>query len=365
MPFEEPGAQEVLRARRRSPGRRARRRRRRRPTHIVLTLGTPSFSHIEIDMRDIRSVLDDLLPLLRPGHSLVLRSTIAPRTTEFVAGYIEQAPRLRGRRATSSSPTSPSASRPGASSRRSRRCRASSAASARARARSPRELFEPLGAPIVQTSPVAGRAGQDLDEHPALRDVRAAQPADDGLRAVRRERLRRHRARSTATTRAAASRAGLHRRDVPAQGLRLLRGALARAGHAAGGLARQRVRPAVPRRGHQAPPRLAARARRSRSSAWPSRPTPTTSATRCRTSSSACSSASSPTSPSTTRTSRRRRSPSTRRCWTPTPSSSRPTTPSSAAASAAPRSPTARKARRARGRPVELLGRRPGLRTRG
>ena len=29
---------------------------------IVITLGTPSFSHIEIDMRDIRSALDDLLP---------------------------------------------------------------------------------------------------------------------------------------------------------------------------------------------------------------------------------------------------------------------------------------------------------------
>jgi UDP-N-acetyl-D-mannosaminuronic acid dehydrogenase len=57
---------------------------------IVLTLGTPSFSHIEIDMRDIRTVLDDLLPVLRPGHLLVLRSTIAPGTTEFVAGYLER-----------------------------------------------------------------------------------------------------------------------------------------------------------------------------------------------------------------------------------------------------------------------------------
>jgi UDP-N-acetyl-D-mannosaminuronic acid dehydrogenase len=56
--------------------------------HIVLTLGTPSFSHIEIDMRDIRSVLDDLLGVLAPGHSLVLRSTVAPGTTEFVAGYL-------------------------------------------------------------------------------------------------------------------------------------------------------------------------------------------------------------------------------------------------------------------------------------
>ena len=86
MPFAEPGAQEALervdvtwtddvtdavRAR-----------------HIVITLGTPTFSHIEIDLSDIRSVLDDLLPLLRPGHALTLRSTIAPRTTEFVAGYL-------------------------------------------------------------------------------------------------------------------------------------------------------------------------------------------------------------------------------------------------------------------------------------
>ncbi|HEX7609836.1 MAG TPA: nucleotide sugar dehydrogenase [Solirubrobacteraceae bacterium] len=59
-----------------------------RARHIVITLGTPSFSHIEIDMRDIRSALDDLLGVLEPGHSLTLRSTVAPGTTEFVAGYL-------------------------------------------------------------------------------------------------------------------------------------------------------------------------------------------------------------------------------------------------------------------------------------
>src|SRR4029078_6177859 len=57
---------------------------------IVLTLGTPSFSHIEIDMSDIRAVLDALLPHLREGHLLVLRSTVAPHTTEFVAGSLEK-----------------------------------------------------------------------------------------------------------------------------------------------------------------------------------------------------------------------------------------------------------------------------------
>jgi UDP-N-acetyl-D-mannosaminuronic acid dehydrogenase len=57
---------------------------------IVITIGTPSFSHIESDLRQVRSAVDDLLPLLRAGHSLVLRSTIAPGTTEFVAGYLEK-----------------------------------------------------------------------------------------------------------------------------------------------------------------------------------------------------------------------------------------------------------------------------------
>jgi UDP-N-acetyl-D-mannosaminuronic acid dehydrogenase len=58
--------------------------------HIVLTLGTPAYVHIEIDMSQIRSVLDDLLPVLREGQSLILRSTVAPGTTDWVGGYIEQ-----------------------------------------------------------------------------------------------------------------------------------------------------------------------------------------------------------------------------------------------------------------------------------
>jgi UDP-N-acetyl-D-mannosaminuronic acid dehydrogenase len=61
-----------------------------RADHIVLTLGTPAYEHVEIDVSQIRQVVDDLLPVLREGHSLVLRSTVAPGTTEWVAGYIEQ-----------------------------------------------------------------------------------------------------------------------------------------------------------------------------------------------------------------------------------------------------------------------------------
>src|SRR5919201_3879411 len=92
MPFEETGTQELLE--RVLAGGRLRLTHRIEEAagcdHIVLTLGTPAFSHIEIDISDIRHVTDDLLPLLREGHSLILRSTVAPGTTDWLAGYIEQ-----------------------------------------------------------------------------------------------------------------------------------------------------------------------------------------------------------------------------------------------------------------------------------
>jgi UDP-N-acetyl-D-mannosaminuronic acid dehydrogenase len=92
MPFRETGTQELLESvlegeqfeRTKTVQNAA------RADHIVLTLGTPSHVHIEIDISEIRSVIDDLLPVLREGQSLILRSTVAPGTTEWVAGYIEQ-----------------------------------------------------------------------------------------------------------------------------------------------------------------------------------------------------------------------------------------------------------------------------------
>jgi UDP-N-acetyl-D-mannosaminuronic acid dehydrogenase len=92
MPFRETGTQELLESV--LEGKRFERtktvRDAARADHIVLTLGTPSHVHIEIDISEIRSVIDDLLPVLREGQSLILRSTVAPGTTEWVAGYIEQ-----------------------------------------------------------------------------------------------------------------------------------------------------------------------------------------------------------------------------------------------------------------------------------
>ncbi|MEA2363042.1 MAG: UDP-N-acetyl-D-mannosaminuronic acid dehydrogenase [Thermoleophilaceae bacterium] len=106
MPFRETGTQEllerVLEGNRSGPGQPATERKAGRfettrtvqdaasADHIVLTLGTPAHVHIEIDMSQIKQVVDDLLPVLREGQSLILRSTVAPGTTDWVAGYIEQ-----------------------------------------------------------------------------------------------------------------------------------------------------------------------------------------------------------------------------------------------------------------------------------
>src|SRR3954471_21656229 len=92
MPFEETGTQELLE--RVLPTQRLTItdsiREAARADWIVLTLGTPTLSHIEVDISDIRGVVDDLMPLLREGQTLILRSTVGPGTTEWLAGYIEQ-----------------------------------------------------------------------------------------------------------------------------------------------------------------------------------------------------------------------------------------------------------------------------------
>jgi UDP-N-acetyl-D-mannosaminuronic acid dehydrogenase len=97
MPFHETGTQDLL-ERVLESGRFERMKAVQdaaRADHVVLTLGTPSHVHIEIDITEIRGVIDDLLPVLQEGQSLILRSTVAPGTTEWVAGYIDQRRRFR------------------------------------------------------------------------------------------------------------------------------------------------------------------------------------------------------------------------------------------------------------------------------
>src|SRR3954469_855989 len=92
MPFEEPGTKELLE--RVHGGEHLRLTDQiseaAEADFIVLTLGTPAHVHLEIDISQIRSAVDDLLPLLREGQTLILRSTVAPGTTDWLAGYIEQ-----------------------------------------------------------------------------------------------------------------------------------------------------------------------------------------------------------------------------------------------------------------------------------
>ena len=92
MPFHETGTEELLQ--RILPTGRLRLTERiqdaAEASHLVLTLGTPTHVHIEIDISQIRGAIDDLLPLLQEGQTIILRSTVGPGTTEWVAGYLEQ-----------------------------------------------------------------------------------------------------------------------------------------------------------------------------------------------------------------------------------------------------------------------------------
>ena len=233
MPFKETGHAGAARARAReragsssptaSPTRRA-------PTHIVITLGTPSFSHIEIDMRDIRSALDDLLPVLRagplarpaldvaPGHDRLRRrlpgaSSAASRVGEDV--FVAHAPeRIAAGRFLEEIDTLPcivggvgerSGERAGAAVRRSsarrscrpRRCRPSWRRSGRTSC-------------ATRTFALPNLLMMDCEQ-------------------LRRERLRGHRPDQPRLPARRHRAAGPHGRHLPAQGLRLLGGALQRA----------------------------------------------------------------------------------------------------------------------------------------
>ena len=220
----------------------------------MLTLGTPALSHIEIDIRDIRTVLDDLLPHLREDHLLVLRSTVAPGTTEFVAGYLEKQrgfrvgedifvahvpERIAADRFMEEIGTLP--------------CIVGGVGEASGERAA--RLFEPLGAPIVQTTPVQAELAKIWTN--ILRYATFALP---NLLMMDCER---HGANVFDVIE-------LINRDYPRGGMAqpgLTAGTCLRKdfafseerssapGHAARGLARARDRAAVPRRRRQAPAR--------------------------------------------------------------------------------------------------------------
>ncbi|MEE2786484.1 MAG: nucleotide sugar dehydrogenase [Myxococcota bacterium] len=62
---------------------------------IVITVGTPLHTHIETDLDQIRAVLLSLSPYIRAGHTICLRSTVAPGTTRYVRKWLERHTSLR------------------------------------------------------------------------------------------------------------------------------------------------------------------------------------------------------------------------------------------------------------------------------
>ncbi|MAJ05751.1 MAG: hypothetical protein CL827_02670 [Crocinitomicaceae bacterium] len=57
--------------------------------NIIITVGTPLLANIETDLSQIKIVLNSIIKFLNPKHNIILRSTVAPNTTEFVKRYIE------------------------------------------------------------------------------------------------------------------------------------------------------------------------------------------------------------------------------------------------------------------------------------
>jgi UDP-N-acetyl-D-mannosaminuronic acid dehydrogenase len=88
MPFQEPGYDELV-ARRQfeifdDPAIAS------KSAAIVITVGTPLHNHIETDLSQIERVLNEVTPHLREGQLICLRSTVAPRTTQFVRRWLER-----------------------------------------------------------------------------------------------------------------------------------------------------------------------------------------------------------------------------------------------------------------------------------
>lgn len=56
---------------------------------VIIILGTPIDANLNPDLRPLRQVIATLAPHLKPGHLIVLRSTIAPGTTDALCRLIE------------------------------------------------------------------------------------------------------------------------------------------------------------------------------------------------------------------------------------------------------------------------------------
>jgi UDP-N-acetyl-D-mannosaminuronic acid dehydrogenase len=64
----------------------------REAEYIIITVGTPLHAHIEADLNYLKMVVQDLVPVLKRGHVVLLRSTVAPETTLFLKQYSSVTP---------------------------------------------------------------------------------------------------------------------------------------------------------------------------------------------------------------------------------------------------------------------------------
>jgi UDP-N-acetyl-D-mannosaminuronic acid dehydrogenase len=61
----------------------------KKSANIIITVGTPILQHIETDLSQIINVIDGIMPYLQKDANIILRSTVAPKTTSFIKNYIE------------------------------------------------------------------------------------------------------------------------------------------------------------------------------------------------------------------------------------------------------------------------------------
>jgi UDP-N-acetyl-D-mannosaminuronic acid dehydrogenase len=63
--------------------------------YFVVTVGTPLLQHLETDLTAVTRAIKKLCEILRPGQTIIMRSTTAPRTTEYVKNLVERESKLR------------------------------------------------------------------------------------------------------------------------------------------------------------------------------------------------------------------------------------------------------------------------------
>ena len=63
--------------------------------YVILTLGTPVDDNMNPSLIQIDSALKSISPYLKPGQVLILRSTVSPKTTQYVANFLSKIKKIK------------------------------------------------------------------------------------------------------------------------------------------------------------------------------------------------------------------------------------------------------------------------------